>query len=686
MSLWKWCGACVLGLSLGGGLAFGGEAAVDELPLEAYGVWPAWTEAWVEAAPLPGEGFVRVPFWTPVGWAGGAWNQAPRGWAALPREVLPRVVDGALEVPGGALAVRPFAAHREHMAGTTVRGSFQGPARLVVRSGDGRLIENDLAALAQSGGATLDASGSEIQVRAGADGWHDFVWTAAEGALVPRFEVALGRALAASPGVEPARFGPLEVRVLLPTPTAAQLDARIAGLVVETLDRLVTQGRDHVGPRATHFWTGLHDVDTGAPLAGGRGTVARAGYNPVLGALFDAVEAGLGDRSGPSGTPLAAHQAAAVRDFLELCINTETHLPRRYDPLADRPVDEEPIEAAAYLDFLIDLAEATALDAPLRDAARAAAIAMGHALIDHGTQPNGEVAAVVRAADGWISTNVVHLRRLDVPAQLVRLAALCRALDVEPELQVQLVDAAREAVLEVEYANYWPGAWDRIDPGFDDSYGHIGARSAAMASAWPSEPAFARLALTGRHTYLPLWRDALAFGGSVAADQVRCWKILNELDALNPAAWSAAPLLAAQATGELVQAPGHKPTHAAVERSTAYFDLLMDLALANHFVGEATDASAWLDVTIVGFAPATNLPVGDIIGLPQNLFSGFATVRALERRRGGDATAEQRAMMWTLLDVVEADWGAEYGFADGRRSSGGGIRLVPGLIRWLAAG
>ena len=38
-------------------------------------------------------------------------------------------------------------------------------------------------------------------------------------------------------------------------------------------------------------------------------------------------------------------------------------------------------------------------------------------------------------------------------------------------------------------------------------------------------------------------------------------------------------------------------------------------------------AGTWLDVTIVGFDPATNLPVGDVIGLPQNLLAGMATAR-----------------------------------------------------------
>lgn len=646
-------------------------------------LWPEWTTAWLGAKVFAGERFARIPFWTPVLWRGGDWNQAPRGWPAIEPSGLPRVVDGVLEAPvGGAVLMRPVAAHPEHMAGIRVTGAVQGPGRLLVRSGSGQLFDIPLVA-----GETV--AGLTVSERA--DGWLAFEWISPAGALVPRLEIGVGASGAPeqpTAGAQVARFEALHVTVPLPVPTTAALDARIADLVVETLDHLLVSGRDQVGPRSTHFWVGLHNVDTGEPLGG---PMPRAGYNPVLGAAFAAVAAGLGERQGPSGIPLATHLDLAARDFLEMCISPDTGLPRRFDPTADRPADQEAIEVAAYLDFLIDMAggphlENTILSADLRAEAFDAARRMGHALLDFGVLPNGEIAAVVRAADGWTSTDVVHLRRLDVPAQLVRLAALCRAMQTEPEFQQALVHVAREAVFEVEFTNYWPGTWDRIDPGFDDSYGHIGARSATMAAAWPEEPAFARLAMAGREKYMPMWRDALAFGGSVAADQVRCWKILDELDALNPAAWSDAPFLESRVTGQLIEAPGHKPTQDAAARADERFDQVMHLALANHLIGEATDNASWLDVTIVGFAPATNLPVGDVIGLPQNLFAGFATIRAMEERRGQAVEALLRAELWMLLDVIQAEYQAEYGFADGRRSSGGGIRLLPGLIRWLDAG
>lgn len=684
-------------------------ATLDEVPLERHAVWPDWTEGWHRTAPMPAEFVPRVPFWTPVAYTDGDWNRAVRGWTALEPKVLPRVVERAgealLEVPaGGALAVRPFAAHPAHMAGLTIEGAVSGPGRLVVRGGDGRVatfvVGGDAGAAGELPSGPLPPLGDAgpLALEPGfvvhdlGDGWRAFRYTTAQGELVPRFEVGLGVQAGAR---EAAQFRPLRVRVPMPTPSALALDARIEALVVKTLDELVVRGGDTLGPQATGHWIGLHNVDSGERLfSGGRGPL-RAGYNPILGTLFRAVDANgadLGSRTGPSGVSLAEHLARGVDTFLDLCLHPETHLPRRFDPASDVALDDEPVEAAAYLDFLIDLAggpegELDALAPEQRARAWDAALAMGRALVEFGALPTGEVAAVVRASDGWTSTQVVHLRRLDVPAQLARLARACETRGVAADLVPALVELAIEAVFEVEYANLWPGTWNHIDPGFDDSYGHIGARSAAMLAALPAEPGLGQLAESGRATYLPLWRDAVAFGGSVAADQVRCWKILAELDALGTAVWSGAEGAGAEAFFAARIADPFSPEPATpTARDTVFFDRLMHLALAGHFVGEATNNGSWLDVTVVGFAPATNLPVGDVIGLPQNMFGGFATVRELERRRGRAMPAAERAMLWTLLDDVEASWGAAHGFADGTRTSGGGIRLVPGLVRWLAAG
>ena len=92
-------------------------------------------------------------------------------------------------------------------------------------------------------------------------------------------------------------------------------------------------------------------------------------------------------------------------------------------------------------------------------------------------------------------------------------------------------------------------------------------------------------------------------------------------------------------------------------------------------------AGTWLDVTIVGFDPATNLPVGDVIGLPQNLLAGMATAR---HARLGLDDAETRALFATLIATTIRNYQGAYGFAGGNRTSAGSVRILPGLLGWLA--
>jgi len=635
------CSRAIWGWGLALGVFFGG--AVPSLASDGGGVARLLDNGGfqVEAVELPGEAFVRVPWWRPVLWSGGGWAEAPRGWPAVSGLVggdLPRVEGGELFVPlAGAWVAQPVAAWAPLAGGMRLTGRVRGAGRVLVRGGDGDLFEVDLTP---------------------SDTWTDFAWEPPKDGLQPRFEVALGCS-----GEGGAWFDDVEVRVPLVTTSEAALDDEVAGLVVELLDELLEIGHDRVGPRETAFWVGLHDVDTGA-LVGA--PFARAGLTPLHAYLVQAIGLGLGGRAGASGETLAARHEAMAREFLELCIQPQTHLPRRYDPLADKPVDVEPLEVAAYLGYVIDLAGGAGIGSALPERkamgpglpdevvadALAAATAMGRALLDVAVLPDGNVAALVRPSDGWVSTSVVHLRRLDVPAQLVRLAALLRRRGLEPELQAELVAAAREAVFEVEFANYWPGTWKTIDPGFDDSYGHIGARSQTMAAAWPDEPAFARLALGGRAKYSALWHDALAFGGNIAADQVRCWQVFIELARLTPDAPESQAL------------PG-----------------LLRQALRLHFKGEATTTGSWLDVTVLGFDPATNLPVGDVIGLPQNQLAGLAFAR---HARLGLDDAETRAMFATLLESAKAEYGGKAGFSGGTsRSSVGSVRILPGLLGWL---
>lgn len=609
----------------------------------------------------------RIPWWTPVlvdGDDAAAWDRAERGWVAArgllgaAGHPLPRLADGGLELPPlpGLVLTQPLAVDAARAGDVELSGTASGAGLVVLRDGAGGTWQR----------AVGDPSGAAATFR------FRVADLLAEGEAV-RPRLTLG--LAVAPGAEavgPVTFDDLAARVA-PPPTAA-LAAELEALVAGTLDQLHEAGRDRFGPRETAFWVGLHDVDTGAfrGLAGRGGgearPVPRVGLSPLNGIYLRTVALGVG------GDAHRARFEELTRLFLEACLHPDTGLPRRYDPLADAPLDGEPVEVAAYLEHLIDLANGGVepghgaaprrdlLPQALHDRAFDAALAMGRRLAEVAVQPDGSVAALLRPSDGRASTSVVHLRRLDVPAQLVRLAGLLRDRDLEPELRATLVEAAREAVLEVEYANLWPGTWRTIDPGWDDTYGHLGERSVAMAAAWPDEPAFARLARTGRAHFAPLWRQALWHGGNVAADQVRCWRILAELDELDRRLGRAPFRVDGLDTG----------------------DLLLDAA-HNHLIGEQTTDGAWLDVTVVGHDPATNLPVGDVIGLPQNLLVGLGVARThLLHTRGAGTDTErlEAAFAIVLASTVEA-YGASHGFAGGDRGSGGSVRILPGLVTML---
>ena len=612
----------------------------------------------------------RIPWWTPVLVEGGDWERAERGWVEVGTllagagRALPRVEDGALLLGGGAdlVLTQPVAAHRPRVADLWMTGRVRGAGRLVLRDGSGRTWHEDVG----HGSAT----------------WTPFTWKLSDlaaGGASPRPRLTLGLAAA---GDGPAAFDDLAVHVPLPLSNplpedplqVERLVLELEALVTTLVDQLHEGGRDRFGPRESAFWVGLHDVDTGAFRGGGgRGGAAapltRVGLSPLNRIYLDLAALGL------DGEVQAERFAALTEEFLTSCFHPDTGLPRRYDPVTDEPVDHQALEVAAYLEHLIDLAtggvapghgappRTDLLPADLHTRAFEQAVTMGRRLLEVGVQPDGSVAALLTPATGAASTNVVHLRRLDVPAQLVRLAALLRDRDTEPELQAALVAAAREAVLEVEYANLWPGTWRTIDPGFDDTYGHLGERSIAMAAAWPEEPAFARLARTGRDHFGPLWRQALMHGGNVAADQVRCWRILAELDALDAR-------------------QGREPW---TTDGLTTGDLLL-LAARNHFKGEQTTTGSWLDVTVVGHAPATNLPVGDIIGLPQNLFEGLAVVREHQALFGRDQdTLLVEAMFATVLVATVETYGAPHGFSGGDRTSSGSIRILGGLVSMLEA-
>jgi len=299
-----------------------------------------------------------------------------------------------------------------------------------------------------------------------------------------------------------------------------------------------------------------------------------------------------------------------------------------------------------HFEFLLDLAEQGPVH--LRADCLAAAVRIGEQVLESGVLPDGSVAARFFPASGLPAPGSVPIRRLDVPAALARLGALTH--------DERFRDTARNAVFELAYDHYWPGTWDRIDPGFDDNFGHYGERALSMWEAWPDEPVFRELVLSGFDRYAPLWRDALRYGGNIAADQVRCWRIFARIAELDPS------------RREVVEE-------------------LLEAALHVHLCGQQTGGGAWIDVTVFDFDPQ-RLPVGDTAGVPQNLLDGLGLVYDA---RLGLRNADTRAAFTGVLRQSLATFGGEYGLIGGprRASAGAGnatrgsLRLHPGLLSML---
>lgn len=530
-----------------------------------------------------------------------------------PLKVVEREGVAWLVLEGSSIARQPFAAFEPTAQDILLRGSVRGPGRLTVVDGSGGRVAFDVGS-AGAEPVKFEIQGEDFAAHLGRP-------------LVPRFEVELG---ARDDAI--AEWTSLEALVTLPNPSPADLRAEIVSVLTRTFDTWRTQAADETG-RRTAFVSAQFDAVTGKRLASIPG-----GIFPLQVFLAEALEL----QDDP------AWRAALdlyLADYLQLGLHETTGLPRRWDTVADVPLDATFVQIGMDLAFLIGIAERGR--EPWRARARAAAAKIGETVLAHGVLPTGSVAAEYRPGDAAISTNVPPLRRLDVPCQLARLGAL---LGDERYLR-----AARNAVLELEYTHFWPGTWSEIDPGFDDDFGHYGARAVEMLRAYPAEPAFRGLVESGWRRYAPLWRDSTRFGGTVAADQVRCWALLLDWARLQP---EVVPEVAAR----------------------------LAAAARAHWKGEQYAGGAWGDVTFFGFEPKTGLEVGDLPGTPANLLNGLAVAH---EEALGSHREELRAMYAAVLRSTLASYRRTYGCLTTQREhhganpAGGELRLLPGLVRML---
>ena len=458
--------------------------------------------------------------------------------------------------------------------------------------------------------------------------------------LEPRLTLRMG------PFVQGEAIGPIgdarareavywtKLEVLAPFPLPAE-DA-LRRELIERLDEIFgtwfERGLDRDGPRETGF--ACHGFD---PVTGERYTTIPGSWLSLWDLVLDAVAV-------EPRPEWSAALAAFLGDYVELGIHPETGFPRKWDCLEDRPLDGEIVLVTPDLRFLLDVHERGPVE--WRERALTAAVGMGEAVLAHGQLPDGSIAPKYTPATGAPDTSSEPMRWLNLPAQLARLGA---ATDDE-----RFSAAAHRALAQVEFTHRWEGAWDRIDPDFDDRFGNLGEASVIMHLAHPADETFGRLARSGWEHFGPLWRDALRYGGSVAADQVRCWDLLIDYARARP-----------ELRGELAE--------------------LLEDAVRAHLKGEQFDGGAWGDVTHVEFAPV-RLEVGDATGAAANLLWGLGL--AYDRELGLPERIVRGLYTGVLRSTVE-HYRRDFGYLEtsaqrtGRNAAGTDLRVARGLVAML---
>jgi hypothetical protein len=513
----------------------------------------------------------------------------------------------------GQIASQPFAAFAPDVRDMIVRGTVEGSGVVTIVEGNGARarFEVDSRAFTITGADLARTLGREP---------------------VPRFVLEL----ATGPGASSSRWHDLSVEVVFPAPSMESLRSEVRARLAEIVDTWLERGVVREGPRATGFAPHLFDAITGARLRS-----YPCGIHP----LFESLLSLPASEVRPSWrTALSSY----VTSVLELGLNPSTGLPRMWDAERDVPLDDLSIEIASMTRFLLDAADHGPME--LRERCERAALAIGNSVLAHGVMPDGAIAPIYRPRDGEPSTAAQPLRRLDLPAELCRLSA--RVHDERFAL------AARHAVDAFAYLHYWPGELERIDPGFDDDFGHYGARAVAMTRALPEQPVFRALAMSGFERYAPLWREAARAGASMAADQVRCWDLLIELSEVEKTVADALPTL-------------------------------LDDALRAQLKSEQYGDGSWGDVTYWRFDPkSSGLEVGDLPGLPANLLRGIALVHGRTSRFTRDDT---RALFAGVLRSSVTRYGRKYGYLstlnerDGVNDAYASMRLLPALVEMLKA-
>ncbi|MFT7670076.1 MAG: hypothetical protein ACI8X5_002783 [Planctomycetota bacterium] len=513
-----------------------------------------------------------------------------------------------------AVAHQPIPGFAPMTDGIIIRGRVRGLGILHVIDGKGRSAQLEVGEKSEV--TSFEWTGADIAAQLGS-------------APMPRMSIEL----TAAPG-KSAAWTDIEFLVPLPCPSEEALRAEILERLHEALDPWLERGLDNFGPRKTGLVVTYFDAVTGEILVKQPGA-----FHPLIDILFDLVAAE------PDPKWVAAVERF-IEDYLELLIHPDTGLPRKWNAVEDVPLNDRFQYIHLDLRFLLNVAESG--PEKYREKTLAAAERMVESALATGVLPDGNVAALYRPNDGASSNETRPIRRFDAIAQITRLAKM--------NGDERLLQVARDAVATMLYTNYWSGTWRKIDPGLDDNFGHYAARAVVMATAYPDEPLFRRVVDSGWDLFRVIWPQAMHYGGSMAADQVRCWKLLLDYRELRP---DIQPELGA---------------------------ILLE-AVHSHLRGQQYGNGAWGDVTYYKYQPAVDLQVGDLPGTPTNLLEGLSFVYG----SGLGLEDEQiRAWFTAVLRSSVTRYKREYGYLstmgemDGPNHAGGSLRIGPALVMMLS--
>ena len=454
----------------------------------------------------------------------------------------------------------------------------------------------------------------------------------------------------------------LATTVLLRQESEADLRQAVLDEARWAISNTLTYAIDDVGEPSPYIIKTI-DAVTGRPLTTGHSSLLWPVYDLILKYLdyeydqdyYDAV--------------------VAMADALMDNISPNTHLPRRYDGVADEPVEGQ-VHPASVIHFLLDVHELTGDEKYLT-----AASEMGQAILEFGPRlgitvsnpisiPTGYLPNIFDSATGnpapISDTYQLHIRWFESPAALMHLYSATGNAD----LYDAAVDAALSYTDHDTVLQYWGTPytltpfsfeptwydWDQIDPAFDDYFGYgIGGREGARGLLdiyeRSGEEALLPFLDDSLAYILPVWEEGLYRGGHTAGDQARGWEAFYDRYLTDP------------------------------DKYAAHRDLLLRNA-RNVFRGTQYRTGAWTDMSFRRWSPE---PAGGYVSCPRNLLTTLSWAYALD----GEAPS-WRAMLASVFHQTIAQYKYDYGYIltpevnpDGTNPGGAEFRLLDALLTHL---